>query len=128
MSYYLNDPKKPILNSSIITIIFNHINNVLDVILYQNNDYKYQTSKSSIDESDKHITDLYFPEYNFLLKIYITKTKPSDKNYKNISIDIFNDKIRLKHKMSGILSEHKIYQKLKDIEYNIKLKKYVSKL
>jgi hypothetical protein len=76
MSYYLNDPKKPILNSSIITIIFNHINNVLDVILYQNDDYKYQTSKTSINDSDKHVTDLYFPEYNFLLKIYMTKINP----------------------------------------------------
>jgi hypothetical protein len=125
IQYYNDDPNKLIHNSSIITVIFNNDNNVLDVILYQNEDYKYQTLKSFIHENDKHITDLYFYEYSFLLKIYMTKINPKSNLYKKISIDIFNDNIRRQYKMFGILTSEKIYPKLKDIEYQIKLNKHI---
>ena len=128
MSNYNNDPNKNILNTGILTVYFNKDINSFEIIVYQNDLYKYETLEEPLNIKDKHITDIYINDKKYLIKIYMTKISLVDTPYKKISLDIFNDKIRRKSRMVSILNNDRIYSRLKEIEENIKLKIKVSKL
>jgi hypothetical protein len=128
MSNYNNDPNKNILNTGILTVYFNKDINSFEIIVYQNDLYKYETFEEPLNIKDKHITDIYINDKKYLIKIYMTKISLFDTPYKKISLNIFNDKIRRKSRMISILNNDKIYSRLKEIEESIKLKIKVTKL
>ena len=121
-NYYNNDPRKKIINTGILTVHYNKEYDSFEVIVYQNDLYKYQSILEPLNESDKHIADIYIVDKKYLLKIYMTKISLFNSPYKKISLDLFNDKIRRKARMTSILNNDVIYQRLKEIEENIKLK------